>query len=49
MQGSTAGRLRGRRLVFLVGALEIFDPFAVEVPDSGGNFLQQIVIVGDEE
>ena len=41
--------LRRRRLVFLVRALEVFDAFAVEVPDSGGDFFEQIVVVRDQE
>ena len=35
--------------VFFVRALEVFDFAVVEVPDAGGDFVDQIVIVGDEE
>jgi len=36
------------RVPFLVGALEVFDAFVIEVPDSGGYFIDQIVIVSDQ-
>ncbi len=32
-----------------VGALEIVDVTVVEVPDASGNFVEKIVVVGDEE
>ena len=35
--------------VFFVGALEVFDVAVVEVPDAGGDFVDQIVIVGDQQ
>src|ERR1017187_5724384 len=35
--------------VFFVGALEVFDVAMVEVPDTGGDFVDQIVIVGDQK
>ena len=38
-----------RRLVFLVRALEILNLIIVKVPDASGNFIDQIVIVGDEK
>src|ERR1035437_997845 len=35
--------------VFFVRALEVFDFAVVEVPDAGGDFVDQIVIVGDQD
>src|ERR1035438_627049 len=35
--------------VLFVGALEVFDVAVVEVPDAGGDFVDQIVIVGHQE
>src|ERR1035437_5794391 len=35
--------------VFFVRALEVFDFAVVEMPDAGGDFVDQIVIVGDQE
>ena len=32
-----------------VGTLEIVDVTVVEVPDASGNFVEKIVVVGDEE
>ena len=37
-------------LVFLVGSFEVGDlVIALEVPDAGGDFVDEIVIVADEE
>src|ERR1017187_3219728 len=35
--------------VFFVGALEVFDVAMVEVPDTGGDFVDEIVIVSDQK
>src|SRR5271170_7166173 len=35
--------------VFLVGALEVFDGALVEVPDARCDFVDEVVIVGDEQ
>ena len=40
----------GCRLVVLVSSLEVGDlVVALEVPDAGGNFVDQIMIVGDQK
>ena len=36
-------------LVFLVRALEVLDDTLVKVPDAGGHFVDEVVVVGDEQ
>src|SRR5258707_10974349 len=37
------------RLIVLIRALEIFDRVVIEVPDSGGDFVDQVVVVGHQQ
>ena len=36
-------------LPFLVGAVEVFDAALVEVPEAGGYFVDQVVVVGNQK
>src|SRR5258705_4798809 len=53
MLTASAGCLRGFALLIReeigVRTLEIVDMAVIEMPDAGGNFVEKVVVVGDEE
>src|SRR5216684_8173848 len=47
--GSQKRHLCLDRLIVLIRALEVFDRVVIEVPDSGGDLVDQIVVMGDQQ